>query len=520
MRPSSISRFRTHGGVAGSLLLLVLASCASPVTVLGEGETTGVIEGTTGGSVGPATQSASASSSDGTGSETSDTSPMCGQGELGCPTNKIDLLFVIDNSGTMGEEQLNLAVNFPALIDELQTLQDTSGQPVQADVNIMVTTTDFGNPACDPFEPADYESARGAPISTPCTERLQRFTGLGPSPLVVEEACLDVCDPGAPARPLDQFIHFTPEQHNVQGGSPADALACIGPQGIDGCGFEAPLETMAQALRPDACWNDPGPGCEDTPYVEPFLRPDAVLAIAIITDEADCSVNDYGIMTDPTFMETPPNGGQPEATSALCWNAGVVCTGLDPGTGIYSGCIAANHGPDGAVGVDGSEAVLHPLSRYTDLLQSFRSAGKEVIMLGILGVPVVTEHAQTPPFQPTAGGVEALVYRRWTDPAYPDGDILPDEYAADVRAVDKQYEFGIGPGCTGYVEESDTYTGQAIPPVRIREVCESLNQPDDPDTPQDESRIRCCIESICGEDFTPALRCLTGLIRDVIVPVG
>ena len=37
----------------------------------------------------------------------------------GCATDgscdKIDLLFIIDNSGTMGEEQINLAANFPAL---------------------------------------------------------------------------------------------------------------------------------------------------------------------------------------------------------------------------------------------------------------------------------------------------------------------------------------------------------------------------------------------------------------------
>ena len=39
------------------------------------------------------------------------------------------LLFVIDNSGTMGEEQLNLAKNFPLLIDQLQTLEDGHGNP-------------------------------------------------------------------------------------------------------------------------------------------------------------------------------------------------------------------------------------------------------------------------------------------------------------------------------------------------------------------------------------------------------
>ena len=78
----------------------------------------------------------------------------------------------------------------------------------------------------------------------------------------------------------------------------------------------------------------------------------------------------------------------------------------------------------------------------------------------------------------------------------------------------------IGPGCTGYDAKSGTYTGQAIPPVRIRDVCESLDRPDDPNTPEDETRIRCCVESICDDDFSPAIRCLTGLIQQAVTPVG
>src|SRR5690606_27788264 len=46
---------------------------------------------------------------------------------IGCDTqgncNLVDLLFVIDNSGTMGEEQLNLARNFPLLVQQLEALE-------------------------------------------------------------------------------------------------------------------------------------------------------------------------------------------------------------------------------------------------------------------------------------------------------------------------------------------------------------------------------------------------------------
>lgn len=469
--------------------------------------------------------SGSVSSSSGSGSGS-------GSGHVGCEVDgscavKVDLLFVIDNSGTMGEEQLNLARNFGELMDALQTLTDPLGNAVASDVHIMVTTTDMGNPACDDgFKPDDYEPQRGAPVATPCTDRIQRFTGRGNDPLTIESACLEVCDPESAPAPLGHFIHVYPSGDNIDGGTPAQALACIGPQGIDGCGFESPLEAMQQALNPCACWNEPSrcgdaavEACEAeaVDYDESFLRDDAILAIVMITDEADCSVRDFDIMTTPTFMATDPQDGAPAPSSALCWNAGVVCGEVDPLDGSYSGCTPSNFSSDGASGVSDDEAVLHPTSRYESLLSALRSEGREVIMLGVLGVPEVTAYADTPPFQPIEGGVAALQYRDWRDPAHPRGDILPSDWDDGIDADAMQFEFGIGPGCT--VSNTD-YEGQAIPPARIRRVCESLDVPDDPDTPGDESQTRCCMESVCGEDFTPALRCLTGLIRTAIVPAS
>ena len=253
----------------------------------------------------------------------------CAGGDVGC-TDKIDLLFVIDNSGTMAVEQENLARNFPLLIRQLEDLTDSQGNQVNADVQIMVTTTDFGNPLCTPFEPDGYEPARGRPISSPCTHRIERFTGLGSSPDVVPEACTNVCLNDA--APDGDFITFQGDANNIPDSimptdidgdgmddSPvAQALACIGPQGIDGCGYESPLENMLQALNPEADWNTGG---------QPFLRPDALLAIAVVTDEADCSVMEYDIMMDEAFQEIDPDDMEPAPSSAICWNAGVSCNG-------------------------------------------------------------------------------------------------------------------------------------------------------------------------------------------------
>jgi len=409
---------------------------------------------------------------------------------------KVDLLIVVDNSGTMGEEQAILARTFPQLISRLENLTDSTGAPVEADVHIMVTTSDFGNPLCTPFQPEGYEPSQGQPISSPCTVRLDDFDNLSGT-LSLPEVCEDVCPWNA--QPSAPFIAFDGNSNNVGDvpesdidgdGIPdspvAQALACIGPQGINGCGYEAPLENMLQALNPGAAWNS---------GATPFLRPDALLALVIVTDEADCSVADFAVMDNPEFQEVNPQTGMQTWSSAICWNAGVDCG--PPVDGVFPDCTST------------SDDGLQPVSRYTSFIDDLRdNQGKEVVMLGILGVPVVTEHNVNAPFEPTAGGVADLVYRQWIDGQYPVGDILPDEFGNGITAAYKQWEFGIGPGCTGQ-DGQGGFTGQAIPPLRVREVCDSLDS---------DGGVHCCLESICDSDFAPAIDCLAGMISQTIEP--
>ena len=89
---------------------------------------------------------------------------------------------------------------------------------------------------------------------------------------------------------------------------------------------------------------------------------------------------------------------------------------------------------------------------------------------------------------------------------------MPSEWADGIDAADKTFEFGaLGPGCTG-TDVLGNFTGQALPPVRMREVCESLSYVDE----TGQEQVRCCIESICDTDFSPAIRCLTGLVTEAI----
>jgi hypothetical protein len=419
--------------------------------------------------------------------------------------NKIDLLFVIDNSGTMGQEQLNLAKNFPLLIQQLENLKNDKEELLGADVQIMVTTTDFGHPLCEDY--AKHDPEKGAPIFTGCNERIDRFTGLDlMNPPVYEEACTDVCASDIVPENGDHFIHFYANGDNVPDvadkdvnndgtpdGAVAQTLACLGPQGIDGCGYEAPLENMLQALDPNKWWNKGEGGTKK------FLRDGAILAIAVITDEADCSVKDYEIF-DPNgpygtdLWNTKPGSGK-QPSSAVCWNAGVSCDGPD-GMGIFTNCESTDDG------------TMQPITRYTNYLVDHLhdSKGKEVIMLGILGIPEVQRDMDG---KVTGGGVDELVYREWRDGEWPAGDILPDDWP-DENAAYKEWAFGIGPGCTGD-DGMGGFTGQAIPPVRVKEVCQSLDR---------EGAVRCCMESICDSDYSAAITCLSGIIQDAIVPIG
>lgn len=460
------------GGTSSSSSVNTSFTTAVPTT--GPDETTTSVPNTDDG----VSTSTSTSATDTEVGVTTELPPGC---DTDCPDHALDVVFVVDNSRTMGPAQLRLASTVDLLMAQLQAVEAAQG--ITLDLQLMVTTTDFGNPLCTPFEPAGYDPARGAPISSACTDRLQDFTDLTGT-LTFTEACTDVCPAGV--APTDPFVHVVGAQSNVPGGDVVQALQCLLPQGLVGCGYEQPLENMLQALNPSAPWNQ---------GAVPFVRDGADLAIVLLTDESDCSVQDYSVMNDPGYQNTNPNTGAPAPSSAICWNAGVTCDGPD-GMGVYSNCAPVAVGP------------LQEISRYTDYLvqELVGNQGKEVMMLTLVGVPPVTEHSTRAPYEPTAGGIDDLVVRDWVNGEWPVGDITPDEWALGIDAADKTYQLGIGPSCTGYDGVNDHfYQGQ--PPIRIQAVCDALDGQGGP---------HCCIESICDEDYAGAMTCLAGMVSTAL----
>jgi len=152
-----------------------------------------------------------------------------------------------------------------------------------------------------------------------------------------------------------------------------------------------------------------------------FIPPGALLVVVIVTDEADCSYNsDHESIFLPegerTFWSEPDSGAP---SSALCWNAGVVCEGGD--------CASTNLDVFG-IETTPEDAVMRPVSRYVDELGE-ADAAMVMLLAGVADDGTV-------------------IYEDSLDPGQQSG-------------------FGIGPGC------ESAEAGPAIPPVRQREVAEA-----------------------------------------------
>ncbi|PRQ05978.1 vWA domain-containing protein [Enhygromyxa salina] len=367
---------------------------------------------------------------------------------------KVDVLLVIDNSGSMGDEQANLAANFGPFIERLEL--------AGADYRIGITTTDIGGPLCG-------NTANGGELQlSSCVDRPHTFSSAATKEDKFDVACAAQCglssadleiqptsisaDGEAVARPWIQSF-------NGVDNLPADvdthaAFACFAPQGISGCGWESPLEATARALTNMQNVDRPEFG---------FLRDDAILAVLIVTDEVDCSFNPSlknELFVEDTFFAE----GAESVTSAVCWNGGVQCSGESP----YDDCWDANLGASGELTTDPDASVLRPVSRYVDLLEGIAATkigGREVLVSVIAGVPA-----------DYSSGAGELIY-------------------ADSPNPEFQRDFGIGAGCENEVNgELQT----AVPPVRLEAFASAFMGAGLAENARN-------VYSVCEADYTPAI---------------
>lgn len=240
----------------------------------------------------------------------------------------VDLLFVIDDSGSMGEEQESLARwADDALFGVLELDPST---PLNLHVGVVSTDVGGGELIAG-CEGSDGGVLQNTPRVADCLAPDGRFL-------------IDV-DDGAGGR----IVNYS--------GTLGEAFGCIARLGTSGCGFEQPLEAMRRALD------------GSRPENAGFLRPGALLAVIFVTDEDDCSALDSALY-DPSA----PLGA---LSSFRCFASGVVCAGDDPTTpGAKTDCAPRD-----------DSLYVTPVADYVDFLTSLKDDPSLVVVAAIAGDP-------------------------------------------------------------------------------------------------------------------------------------
>lgn len=357
----------------------------------------------------------------------------------------------------MAPTQAKLAEAILSLLSPLES--------AEISYRIAVTTTDNGNPRCPKVATTPTE---GGLVLSSCIDRVFEgdflYNGVDP-PLDGSYACTNFCNMSNqdlklkptttevdPVPKVHPWVEFDGQLSNIPDGvSPAQALQCFLPQGISGCDYASPLESLFRAVER---WTDPS----DKGYG--FMRTNAHFVAIVVGDTTDCSVvglYDEIFIDNKTFWNSPDD---PIPTAAVCWRAGVSCSGGGP---VFVECHAENYNTAGQSGVIDTAAVLQPISRYMKLFESIQEEkatagleGPSARMFLIEGVP----------------------------PGYSSGDSLIFSAMGDQAYLD---EYGIDAGCSNG-------STVATPPVRELEVAAAFI-----------GRAASPAFSVCDSDFNSSL---------------
>ena len=194
----------------------------------------------------------------------------------------VDILVVVDNSGSMAAEQELLREAFPELLGSLlhpPTDPDT-GKMLHAparDLHVGVVSTDMGVggydvPTCDEPAAGDDGVLQHTPGGMHCAASYPDF--------------------------LSYEIDYReyPDIERIE--NMAEDFGCLAVLGTDGCGFEQQLEAARKALVVHARPGGANAG---------FLREDTLLMILFVTDEEDCSVRNPEAFFDVSHLPYNPN---------------------------------------------------------------------------------------------------------------------------------------------------------------------------------------------------------------------
>ncbi len=268
------------------------------------------------------------------------------------PNRDLDLLFVVDDSPSMLDKQLNLTANFPSFLDRLQAVP--GGLP---NLHVGVVTTDMGT------------KASGSPMPGPSIGQIGQGgcggTGKGGA-LQIGNAPVNgrfLVDEDAPAG--GRTRNYT--------GTLADAFSAMARPGAGGCGFEQPLAAMRAALDNHAA--NAG-----------FLRPEAMLGIVFLADEDDCSAKS-------TALFGPETGALGPLQSFRCTRFGVTCA-----QGGQTSDAMNVVGAKAACAPSATTELLDDVAPYREFLRGLKPDDRRLAVTGILGPvdPVAVELRPSP----------------------------------------------------------------------------------------------------------------------------
>jgi hypothetical protein len=231
------------------------------------------------------------------------------------PTDRVDLLIVVDNSRTMGDKQSILALGVDALLAAL-----TSPRCIDADgVPSSVTPTSPDAP-CPPGTARELPPVRDLHVGVVSSSLGGHGADVCGNTVSTTEndrahllSRMSAADPdGTKVKTYEDlgFLAWDPDGTLSPPGESDAALfatrlrAILDGVGELGCGFEASLESWYRFLV------DPDPfvetkvvnkealleGTDDELLAQraAFLRPDSALVVVMLTDENDCSIRDGG----------------------------------------------------------------------------------------------------------------------------------------------------------------------------------------------------------------------------------
>lgn len=310
------------------------------------------------------------------------------------PVDSVDLLFMIDNSGSMREEQEKLRRELPRMVTALVT-GDTDGDgvrdgPVVSSLRVGIVTSDMGVGgvgAADPvhraiatcgWDGSTYDSARANYGDDGILRRAARDPSV-PGPPTTYDCDLDTNGQGdsVTAAMLPDYLTFAAGGNQAAQDEFVRRVACLANVGIGGCVFEQQLESVLKGVTPPSESNalvggafhfgngetarsfghgagsDPG---DASAANASWFRDDSLLAIVLVTDEDDCSASDPRV-----------------------FDYGSTDVGIDDAYDVYQAQTRC---------VRYQDQLVHPVDRYVRGLIA-RRAGHEgrLVFAAITGVP-------------------------------------------------------------------------------------------------------------------------------------